>query len=84
MRNRGIIILSAQNENDKRRIGEALLFRSGWHAYDCCHATFDNVTMVIIIAAERKTESRSVTMAESVFLCWEIVVFSRVCYSVHA
>lgn len=48
-------------------IGKPLLFRSGRHAYDCCHATFDNVAMVIAIAAERETESRSVTMAEAGF-----------------
>lgn len=53
--NRGIIILSAREEDDESRIGKALLFRSAWHAYDCCHATFDNVAMVIIIAADRKS-----------------------------
>lgn len=51
MINCGIIFLSVQNENDKRRIGKALPFRSGWQAHDCCHATFDNVAMEIIIAA---------------------------------
>lgn len=58
---------------DERRIGRALLCRSGWHAYDCCHATFDNVAMVIIITAEREAESRSVTMAQAVCVLQSIL-----------
>lgn len=73
------MIFSAQNENHKRT-EKALLFRSSWHAYDCCHATFDNVAMEIVTAALHETESRSVTMAEAVFCraFLERVVLARV------
>lgn len=84
--NHGIIILFfAQSEYGKRRIGKALLFKSGWHAYDCCHATFNNVAMEIIIAAERETESRSVTMAEAMFCraFWERYSPESVTLSMH-
>ena len=81
-----ISLLFAQSEYGKRRIEKkALLFKSGWHGYDCCHATLDNVAMEIIIAAERETESRSVTMAEAMFLQSILgALFSCACYSFHA
>lgn len=50
----------------EHRTQETHSFRSGWHAYDCCHATFDNVAMEIITDAVCETESRSVTMAVAV------------------
>lgn len=35
----------------------SLLRPAGCYAPDCCHATFDNVAMAIIAAAERGTKS---------------------------
>ena len=64
--------------NDTRRKGEAWVLRRLCRDYDCCHATFDNVAMEIIIGAESEAESRSVTMAGALFCraFWERATLS--------